>query len=194
MPNQDELSSLTQRLDRIEKALARLSPSDAFSTVADPPPDDFVRARPDLANIRLIDLIRQLVPHGDPPPNDFVREKGSLVEMRLADILQRNPGWFVDPPPDDFLNVRIVDLIRRWRGGFTDPAPEDLANVRLRDLMQRIPGGGFTDPSPEDFGRLTRPELESLLHKVNAETLKLRSFERMIEDRLSSTQETMKKS
>src|SRR5262249_54361321 len=106
-----------------------------------------------------------------------------------SDILRRNPGWIADPPPDDFLNVRILDLIRRFRGGFSDPAPDDLSNVRLRDLIQRIPGGGFTDPSPEDIARLTRPELESQLHKINIEMVRLTSLERLIKERLNTIKE-----
>src|SRR5262249_49406009 len=153
---------IVQRLDRIERTLARLSALDDLISPVDPPPEDLVRLRPDL--LRLIDLIRRIIPKGDPPPGDIVRTRGSAVEARLGEIMRLNPGWFVDPPPEDFLNVRILDLIRRYRGGFTDPAPDDLANVRLRDLLERIPGGGIVDPGPEDLARLTRTELEAQLH------------------------------
>jgi hypothetical protein len=118
-----------------------------------------------------------LSPIADPPPDDIVRR-------RIQDIVLRNPGWITDPPPEDFLNVRILDLIRRYRGGFTDPAPDDLANVRLRDLLQRIPGGGVSDPSPEDLSRLTRVELESHIHRINAEMIRLQSMERLMTERL----------
>jgi hypothetical protein len=175
-----------QRLDRIERALARLSVLDDLINPVDPPPDDLVRLRPDLLQLRLVDLIRHIIPKGDPPPIDIVRTRGSAIETRLAEIMRRNPGWFVDPPPEDFLNVRILDLIRRYRGGFTDPAPDDLANVRLRDLLERIPGGGIVDPGPEDIARLTKTELEAQLHKVNAEMVRLKSFERLINERLST--------
>jgi hypothetical protein len=177
---------VAQRLDRIERLLARLNILDDLISPVDPPPDDLVRIHPELFQLRLIDLIRQFIPKGDPPPNDVVRVQGRVVEARLGDILRRNPGWFVDPPPEDFLNVRILDLIRRYRGGFSDPAPDDLSNVRLRDLLQRIPGGGIVDPGPEDLARLTKTELEAQLHKVNTEMVRLRSFERLINERLGT--------
>jgi hypothetical protein len=186
MANPD-LGSLAQRLDRIERALARFSVlDDLINPVVDPPPDDLARIRPELLRLRLIDLIRHLIPKGDPPPDDLVRWRGSPLEARLGEILRRNPGWFVDPPPEDFLNVRLLDLIRRWRGGFTDPAPEDLGNVRLRDILQRIPGGGIVDPPPEDIARLTKAEVEAQLHKINAEMVRLKSLERLFHERLGS--------
>lgn len=184
-----ELGEVLSRLDRIETSLSRLSLLDDLINPVDPSPEDIVRVRPEIFQMRLIDLIKQSIPKGDPPPDDLVRGRGSILAARVGAILQRNPGWFTDPPPEDFLNVRILDLIRRWRGGFTDPAPDDLTNVRLRDLIQRIPGGGFTDPSPEDIGRLTRPELEAQLHKVNTEMVRLKSLERLLSDRLSQFQE-----
>jgi hypothetical protein len=107
------------------------------------------------------------------------------VRATLEDIVRRNPGWFADPPPEDFLNVRILDLIRRYRGGFTDPAPDDLANIRLSDLLQRIPGGGFIDPAPEDISRLTPAELETQRHRINAEKVRLESLDRLIGERLN---------
>ncbi len=171
---------------RLADLLKRLRPG----LGGDPPPDDlgrFDRAElsAEILNLRLSDLLRRILPGrgGDPPPRDLVR--GSILEARLGEIYQRNPGWFADPPPEDFLNVRLLDLIRRWRGGYTDPAPDDLAGVRLRDLMQRIPGGGFSDPPPDDIARLTKPELEAQLHRINAEMVRLKSLERLISDRLS---------
>src|SRR5262245_40839424 len=131
-----DLSGLAQRLDRIERALSRLSVLDDLLNPVDPPPEDLGHRRPGL--LQLLELIRR-PPKGDPPALDLARVRGSTVEERLGEILRRNPGWFADPPPEDFLNVRLLDLIRRWRGGFTDPAPDDLANARLRDLLQRIP-------------------------------------------------------
>lgn len=183
-----DLNSIVQRLDRIEQKLSRASLLDDLINPVDPPPDDWARIRPEILGMRLIDLIRKFrIPKGDPPPFDSVRFQGNIVQERLAEVLQRNPGWFTDPPPDDFLNVRVLDLIRRYRGGFSDPAPDDLAGVRLRDLIQRIPGGGFTDPPPDDIGRLSRPELEAQLHKINAELVRLKSLERLITDRLDKT-------
>jgi hypothetical protein len=183
-----DLNSIAQRLDRIEQRLSRASVFDDLIDPVDPPPDDLGRIRPEILGMRLIDLIRKFrIPKGDPPPFDSVRFQGNVLQERLGEVLQRNPGWFTDPPPEDFLNVRVLDLIRRYRGGFTDPAPDDLANIRLRDLIQRIPGGGFTDPPPDDIGRLTRPELEAQLHKINSEMVRLKSMERLINDRLSKT-------
>jgi len=171
---------------RLGDLLRRLRPG----LGGDPPPEDWSRfGRAELSgnilNLRLSDLLRRILPGrgGDPPPFDRVRS--SALDARLADIYQRNPGWFSDPPPDDFLNVRLLDLIRRWRGGYSDPAPDDLAGVRLRDLMQRIPGGGFSDPPPDDIARLSKPELEAQLHRVNAEMVRLKSLERLLNDRLS---------
>jgi hypothetical protein len=194
-----DLGSLARRLDRIEQALARLSVLDDLINSTDPPPEDLGRIRSDL--YRLLALIRRppigdpaasdlarLIrrpPIGDPAASDLARLGRSVLEERLSEILSRNPGWFTDPPPDDFLNVRVLDLIRRWRGGFSDPAPEDLANARLRDLLQRIPGGGITDPGPDDLARLTKPEIEAQLHKVNAELVRLKSLERMLNERRS---------
>jgi hypothetical protein len=37
------------------------------------------------------------------------------------------------------------------------------------DRLQRVHGGGFTEPAPEDITRLTVPEIENQLHKINAE-------------------------
>ena len=159
--------------------------------VGDPAVTDLVRilaSRRPIADPAVSDLVRRLAmrrPIADPAVSDLVRS-GATVEERLNEILARNPGWFADPPPEDFLNVRVLDLIRRWRGGFTDPAPEDLANLRLRDLLQRIPGGGISDPPPEDIARLTKPEIESQLHRINAETVRLKSLERLLNERLSS--------
>ncbi len=172
-----DLGSIAKRLERIEHALDLINHGD-------PPPDDFVRFRPALLQLRLIDLLRGIMPKGDPPAPDLVRQ--SAVQARLGEILQRHPGWFTDPPPDDFLNVRLLDLVRRWRGGFTDPAPDDLANVRLRDLLQRIPGGGIVDPGPEDIARLTKSEAEAQIHKINAEVVRLKSIERLLNERLAS--------
>ena len=181
-----DLGSIAQRLDRIEGVLSRLSVLDDLISPVDPPPDDVVRVRPDLLRLRLIDLLRNIIIKGDPPPDDIVRVSRGALQLRLGELLRRNPGWFTDPPPEDFLNVRILDLIRRWRGGFTDPAPDDLANIRLGDLVQRIPGGGFTDPSPEDIARLTKSELEAQLHKINTEMVRFKSLERLINERLKS--------
>jgi hypothetical protein len=179
-----DLSHVMKRLDAIERALGRLvGVGDFVNPAADPPPDDLPRRG--ILNVRLIDLLRRLHWASDPPPSDLPR--AGLLSARLGEIVARNPGWFTDPPPEDFLNVRVLDLIRRYRGGFTDPAPEDLAGVRLRDLIERIPGGGFTDPSPEDLGRLTRSELEGHLHKLNAEMVRLKSLERLINERLQAS-------
>jgi hypothetical protein len=194
-----DLGSVTQRLDRIEQALARLSVLGDLINSVDPPPEDLTRTRTELG---LLLQLMQRRPHGDPAVLDLVRRRpiadpavadrvrsAGAVAERLNEILQLHPGWFTDPPPEDFLNVRLLDLIRRWRGGFTDPAPEDIANVRLRDLLQRIPGGGISDPAVADLARLTRPELETQLHKVSAEMVRLKSVERMLNDRLSQTKE-----
>jgi hypothetical protein len=128
----------------------------------------------------------------DPPPDDFVNWKGTFMRDRLAQLVQFNPSWFSDPPPDDFLNVRVLDLIRRFRGGFTDPAPDDLAHIKLKDLLQRIPGGGFTDPSPEEITKLTTIELETHIHKLGAEIVRLKSLERLMQDRLGQVQKHAK--
>ena len=189
MPDGD-YGELVKRLDRMEESLERFRLLVDLLNPVDPPPDDIARTRlgGDILNARLADVLRDFIrrrPHGDPPPDDLTRGRGSLFEARLGDILQRNPGWFTDPPPDDFLNVRVLDLIRRWRGGFTDPAPDDLANVRLRDLLQRVPGGGITDPPPEDLGRLTQQEIETQLHKINVELVRLQSLQRLYRDRLN---------
>jgi hypothetical protein len=81
--------------------------------------------------------------------------------------------------------VRVLDLIRRYRGGFTDPAPNDLGNIRLGDLLSHIPGGGFTDPAPEDIRRLTSVELETSIHRINGEVLRLQSLGKMLTERLN---------
>jgi hypothetical protein len=107
------------------------------------------------------------------------------VRSRIAAIAQADPGWFSDPPPEDFLNVRVLDLIRRYRGGFTDPAPDDLGNVRLRDLLARIPGGGFTDPGPDDVKRLTSVELETVVHRIRGEIGRLESLSNVLNEHLT---------
>lgn len=177
-----DLAQLSHRLEAIEKALITFK-----NPVTDPPPDDFRIVFSDL--FRRLDLLeRQLIdfrgPQTDPSPEDLARVPQNFMRSRLGEISRVNPGWVTDPPPEDFLNVRVLDLIRRYRGGFTDPAPEDLSNVRLADLIRRIPGGGFTDPAPEEIGKLTRVELESQLHKVGTELVRLRSLERAMQDRL----------
>jgi hypothetical protein len=197
-----DLSSLAQRLDRIEQTLSRLSGLGDLLNAVDPPPDDLTRVRPLLAQLlqlirrpphgdpAVLDLVRRRPPVADPAVTDLARSQAGSVADRLAEILQRNPGWFADPPPEDYLNVRLLDLVRRWRGGFTDPAPDDLAHVRLRDLLQRIPGGGFTDPAPSDLARLTTAEVETQLHKVNTEMVRLKSLERLLNDHLSQAKKT----
>lgn len=182
----DDVSSIVKRLENVEQLLSRLSIFDDLINPVDPAPDDIVRFRPDLLNLRLRDLLRDIITKGDPPPRDLTRVRADAVRSRLGELMVRNPGWFTDPPPEDFLNVRVLDLIRRYRGGFADPPPEDLANVRLRDLLQRIPGGGITDPGPEDLGRLSRSELETQLHRINTELVRLKSLERMVSERLSN--------
>lgn len=163
MDNQRSLS-VDARLERVERVIEQLV--DRFNPVVDPAPINWGRWSgrerwpwPD--------------PVVDPVPIDVVRRQ-------LMELLQRNPGWFTDPPPEDFLNVRVLDLLRRFRGGFVDPAPDDLANVRLKDLLATIPGGGITDPNPTDLSRLTLTELESRMHRVKAEMVRLSSFEDLL--------------
>lgn len=186
-----DLSSIVQRLDRMEQALSRLTAIGGLNPVADPPPDDIVRLRPDIFQRRLIDLLREIIIKGDPPPFDVSRFQGAganAASARWNEILRRGPGWVVDPPPEDFLNVRLLDLIRRWRGGTSDPAPEDLVNVRLRDLLEKIPGGGggVVDPAPDDIGRLSKVEVEEHIHRLNAEMVRLKSLEKLLNERLES--------
>lgn len=181
MPDSD-MAILSKRMEALEKAIIHLK-----GPQGDPPPDDLGHWRWDIVR-RLQDLERFFQRHfprtGDPPPDDLGRLGSDLVRTRLGDLLRVNPGWFTDPPPDDFLNVRVLDLIRRFRGGFTDPAPDDLGNIRLRDLLQRIPGGGVTDPSPEDLNRMTLSEVETQLHKIGAELVRLKSIERVMQERV----------
>jgi hypothetical protein len=172
---------LEVRLHRVENLLVELL--DLLGTAlggfrrphGDPPAEDLARRRP----------------HGDPPAADLARRPiadpaaPDFVRQRLSEIMQARPGWFTDPPPEDFLNVRILDLIRRFRGGFTDPAPSELADVRLRDLLSRVPGGGFTDPGPDDIKRLSTVELETTVHRINAEMLRLKSLQGVLEQRLT---------
>jgi hypothetical protein len=111
MANTD-LDSIVQRLDRIEQILVRYQPG----IIVDPAPDDTVRHRPDifqtgllelirrwgggttdpapedLANVRLIDVIRQGVhiPHihqpGDPGPDDIARLSRQEVEAQIHQV------------------------------------------------------------------------------------------------------------
>lgn len=180
--NHDDTVALARRIDALEKAMIHIK-----GPQGDPPPDDIGHWRWDLFRRledieRILGKFRQIA---DPPPDDLVHVRSGAVHSRLAELLKFNPGWFSDPPPDDFLNVRVLDLIRRYRGGFTDPAPEDFAHLRLRDLLQRIPGGGFTDPAPDDIGRLTIAELETQLHRIGAEAVRLKSIERVMQERLN---------
>jgi hypothetical protein len=177
------------RLERIERSLARLGVLDDLVNPVDPSPVDTGRIRPELLELRLVDLLRDFrIPKGDPPPDDIVRRRWSDFAASVNDIARRWRNPVVDPPPDEFFNVRVLDLLRRWRGGFSDPAPDDLAGVRLRDLFERLPGGvgGVGDPAPEDIGRLSKAELESQLHKLSAEVVRLNSMQRMIKERLEA--------
>ena len=179
-----DLASISQRLDRIEQLLAQIR----LPPFVDPAPEDIARLRPDVFQLRLIDLIRNIVIKGDPPPSDFSR-LGSDVEARAAQLFQRRPGWIADPPPEDFLNLRLLDLIRRWRGGTTDPAPEDLANVKLGDLFRHFPPIHQPgDPGPEDIARLSRQEVEDQIHKVSAEVVRLQSLGKLLNERLGQLQ------
>jgi len=187
-----DLDSIAQRLDRIERAVSQLTALGSLGPLGptvDPPPDDLVRLRPDIFQRRLIDLIREIIVKGDPPPFDFSRFRGGAggAEARWSDLLRRGPGSVVDPPPDDLLNVRLGDLLRRWRGGVADPVPEDLVNVRLRDLLEKIAGGrgGVADPVPDDIGRLSREQVEAQIHQVNAEMVRLKSLDQMLNERLA---------
>lgn len=155
--SEPDFGDVLRRLDLVEKTLSRVS--------------------------ELEDLIRRISPV-DPPPDDISRIDREGIRSRVMEIVRRNPGWITDPPPEDFLNVRVLDLIRRFRGGFSDPAPDDIANVRLGDILHRIPGGGVSDPPPSDISRLGRVELESQLHKINSEMVRLKSLERLISERL----------
>jgi hypothetical protein len=161
-----DLALIVQRLDRIERRLGAIG--DLISPVADPPPDDLVRLRPDIFQRRLIDLIRDVIIKGDPPPFDFTRFRaggvaGGATEAGISDIFRRI-RWIADPPP------------------------EDLWNLRLRDLIARIPGagGGVADPAPDDIARLSKAEVEGLVHQVNAELVRLQSVEKLLNERLAS--------
>lgn len=189
--NDNELSALAKRVESIEKSIVHLK-----GPQGDPPPDDIGHWRWDIAR-RLQELERWIFklksPIADPAPDAYLGHQSDFVRSRLAELVKFNPGWFTDPPPDDFLNVRVLDLIRRYRGGFTDPVPEDFAKLRLGDLLQRVPGGGISDPSPEDIGRLTRTELETQLHKIGAELVRLKSIERVMQDRIQQLEPGKKK-
>src|SRR5215213_3534722 len=95
-----DLASITERLDRIERAVSQLSALGGFvNPVVDPPPDDLVRLRPDIFQRRLIDLIREIIIKGDPPPFDAGRFRGAglagfSAEARLSELQRRwPPGW-----------------------------------------------------------------------------------------------------
>jgi hypothetical protein len=119
----DDVSSILNRLESIERILSRLSICDDLINPVDPSPDDLVRFKSDVFNLLLRDLLRDIIIiKGYPPPFDLARIHNDAVQVRPGEFLGRNPGWFTDPPPEDFLNVRILDLIRRYRCGFTDPA------------------------------------------------------------------------
>jgi hypothetical protein len=158
-----DLALIVQRLDRIEH---RLSALPGLINPVDPPPDDLVRLRPDIFQRRLIDLIRDVIIKGDPPPIDVSRFRGLAgggTEAAASDLFRRI-RWFADPPPDDLWNLRLRDLIARIPGG----------------------GGGVVDPAPDDIGRLTKPEVEALVHKVNAELVRLQSVEKLLNERLAT--------
>jgi hypothetical protein len=110
----------------------------------------------------------------DPPPDDLVRLRPDIFQRRLIDLL-RDIIIKGDPPPFDITRFRV----------------DDLANLRLRDLLHRIPGGfgGVVDPAPDDIGRLTKAEVEVQIHRVNAEMVRLRSLEKMLNERLANFKE-----
>lgn len=111
-----DFDAISKRLDRIEQALFRFG-GFGGNPVVDPPPDDFVRLRPDIFQTRLIDLIRLIRPNVDPPPDDIIRFRGDLVST---------------------------------------------------------------------ISRLSRAEVEEQIHKVNAELVRLRSVEQMLNERLAN--------
>ncbi len=168
--------TVEQRMDRLEQLLHTILDESLWQIIHRPPPGD--PAVTDLTRAQLATITRR-PPRGDPPALDLVR-------ARLQEIMGSSLRWFADPPPEDFLNVRVLDLIRRYRGGFTDPAPEDLGTIRLRDLLARIPGGGISDPAPEDLARLTTVELETHLHRINAELTRLESLRGLFRQRLDN--------
>lgn len=112
----EDIDALAKRLDRIEQTLSRFGGLGG-PPIGDPPPDDFVRLRPDLFQTRLIDLIRGIRINADPPPDDIIRFRGDLVGT---------------------------------------------------------------------IARLSRAEVEEQIHKVNAELVRLRSVEQMLNDRLAN--------
>ena len=177
-----DIAALVKRIEALEKVAIHFK-----APQGDPPPDDLGHWRSNVF-ARMQDIERLLArlkfTIADPPPDELGYLRPDMVRSRISDLARLQPGWFTDPPPDDFLNVRVLDLIRRYRGGFTDPVPEDFANVRLKDVLQRIPGGGIVDPGPEDIGRLTVTEIETQLHKIGAESVRLKSIERLMHDRL----------
>jgi len=115
-------------------------------------------------------------------------------------------GWpnpVVDPGPEDFARTRSLAAFRRPPRG--DPAVHDLvrlrelalqpefANLQVSELLRRIrphPGG---DPGPSDIARLTLAELEEELHRVQAQKIRLESFEKMLDDRVAELKRTAKR-
>lgn len=57
----DDVLSILKRLESLEQILSRLSIFDDLINPVDPAPDDIVRFRPDLLNLRLRDLLRDII-------------------------------------------------------------------------------------------------------------------------------------
>ena len=62
----DDVTSFLKRLENIEQLLSRLSFLDDLVNPLDPVPDDIVRFRPDLLNLRLRDLLHDIITKSDP--------------------------------------------------------------------------------------------------------------------------------
>ena len=101
-------------------------------------------------------------------------------------------GGFPGVPPkgDSFATDQTrIEALARGLHGFrppwgpgTDPAVTD--TTRLEALYRILGHGPIGDPFSPDLARLSAVELESGVHRVNAELVRLRALESQMQDRL----------
>lgn len=115
-----------------------------------------------------------------------------LLEARVSYLEQilANLHIIADPPPNDVTRLaggESVEALRRWGGGIpgviADRATPDTTRL---EALWRVVGNRpqHGDPPATDLTRLTASQIEAAVHDLNAEIVRLRSVESLLNERL----------